>query len=265
MDLKMNGKTVLVTGGANGIGEATCRLFAAEGCAVAIVDRNAECGEALRDELRAQGAAASFVHADLTAAENCERAVAEAVKEFGGLDVLVNNAGVNDGVGLDRSPADFMASLQLNLSHVYAITHYAQKYLRQSHGSVVNLSSKVSVTGQGDTSGYAAAKGAINALTREWAIAFAPDGVRVNCVVPAECDTPQYENWFKTLPDPDTTRAAIERLIPFGNRMTSKEEMAAMIVFLASPASSHTTGQIVFVDGGYTHLDRAFSHGHNKW
>ncbi|MBG85768.1 MAG: short-chain dehydrogenase [Verrucomicrobiales bacterium] len=265
MDLKLVGKTALVTGGAKGIGEATCRLLAHEGVNVSIVDRDAQAGAKLGDELEKQGMPALFVEADLSDPANCEKAVKQTVSHFGNLDIVVNNAGVNDGVGLDRSPADFMASLQLNLSHVYAITHYAQNALKTDTGVVINVSSKVSVTGQGSTSGYAAAKGAINALTREWAIALAPDGVRVNCVVPAECDTPQYENWFKTLPNPEETRAAIERLIPLGNRMTSKEELAAMIVFLASPASAHTTGQIVFVDGGYTHLDRAFSHAHDKW
>jgi NAD(P)-dependent dehydrogenase (short-subunit alcohol dehydrogenase family) len=158
-----------------------------------------------------------------------------------------------------------MASLRRNLSHVFAVTHFAEAALKGSQGAIVNISSKVSVTGQGATSGYAAAKGGINSLTREWALAFAPHGVRVNCVVPAECATPQYENWFRTLPDPEGTRTAIARLIPLGRRMTAPEEVAAMVVFLASPRSSHTTGQIIFVDGGYTHLDRASHHGHSKW
>ncbi len=262
MDLGLKGKVALVTGGANGIGEACCRLLAAEGAKVGIVDRNQECGEALAGQL---GAAACFVLADLTEEAACRKAVDHIAETFGGIDILVNNAGVNDGMDLERSPADFMGSLKLNLFHVYAMTHYARNHLRQARGTIINLSSKVSVTGQGATSGYAAAKGGVNALTREWAVALAKDGVRVNCVVPAECDTPQYENWFQSLPNPDETRAAIEALVPFGKRMTSKEELAAMIVFLASPVSSHTTGQIVFVDGGYTHFDRAFTHDHDKW
>jgi L-fucose dehydrogenase len=211
------------------------------------------------------GDSVTGIAADLTSDEDCRRAVTETVARFGGVDVLVNNAGVNDGVTLERSPADFMQSLQRNLFHVYAMVHHAREHLCQANGVIINVSSKVSVTGQGATSGYAAAKGGVNALTREWALALAGSGVRVNCVVPAECDTPQYENWFKTLPDPAGTRAAIEALIPLGRRMTSKEEIAAMIAFLASPVSGHTTGQIIFVDGGYTHLDRAYSHGHSKW
>ena len=262
MNLELKGRTALVTGGASGIGEATVRLLAAEGARVAIVDKDAERGAALAAEL---GDSVIGVAADLTSDDDCRQAVESTALAFGGIDVLVNNAGVNDGVDLDQSPADFMRSLQRNLFHVYAVTHHARDHLRKANGAIVNVSSKVSVTGQGSTSGYAAAKGGVNALTREWAVALAKDGVRVNCVVPAECDTPQYENWFKTLPDPAGTRAAIEALVPLGRRMTSKEEIAAMIVFLASPVSAHTTGQIVFVDGGYTHLDRAYSHEHSKW
>ena len=266
MDLILTNKIALISGGASGIGEATARLFVAEGARVAIVDRNAARGDALVRELNSNGEKkALFMHADLTEEAACARAVSETVAAFGRLDVLVNNAGVNDSIGLDQSPEKFMASLRLNLFHVFALTHFAAEHLRASRGAVVNVSSKVSVTGQGGTSGYAAAKGGINALTREWAVTFAPHGVRVNCVVPAECITPQYENWFATLPDPAAARAAIEKLIPLGQRMTTPGEMAATIVFLASERSAHTTGQIVFVDGGYTHLDRAVSHGHQKW
>lgn len=265
MDLKLKNKVALVTGGARGIGEAIVRQLTDEGARVAIVDRNHEAGEALVSQLQGSGANVCFIPADLTLDDDCQQAVEQTVKTFGQLDVVVNNAGVNDGVSLEQSPAEFMQSLQLNLFHVYAITHYARTALRGSKGVVINISSKVAVTGQGKTSGYAAAKGAVNALTREWALALAADGVRVNCVVPAECLTPQYENWFKSLPDPAATKASVERLVPLGKRMTSPGEIAAAVVFLASPMSAHTTGQIHFVDGGYTHLDRAFTSEHAKW
>ena len=136
------------------------------------------------------------------------------------------------------------------------MAHYAADFLKQARGSIVNIGSKVCETGQGGTSGYAASKGAINALTREWAVELASAGVRVNAVLPAETWTPLYERCLAEMPDPVAARAAIERLIPLERRFTTIEELAAMAVFLASPASSHTTGQIIFVDGGYTHLDR---------
>ncbi len=265
MDLSLKNKVALVTGGASGIGEAVVRQLVHEGAQVAIVDRDAVRGEALVQALVAAGAQVQFVKADLTVEADCAQAVKETVRLWGRLDIVVNNAGVNDGVSLEQTPEQFMASLRRNLFHVFAITHFAAEHLKAARGAIINISSKVAVTGQGQTSGYAAAKGGVNALTREWAMALAAHGVRVNCVVPAECLTPQYEKWFRSLPDPAATQAAVEQLVPLGQRMTTPEEIAAMVLFLASERSAHTTGQIVFVDGGYTHLDRAYTHGHDKW
>ena len=262
MDLELTGKVVIVTGGAKGIGAATVEAFAEEGSRVAVVDRDAESGAALAASL---GSSVQFIEADLSESEACRRAVEQTVSAFGGVDVLVNNAGFNDGLGLDTPPEEFMTSVRSNLLHVYAMTHHALPHLQTGPGCIVNLGSKVSVTGQGRTSGYAAAKGAVNALTREWALALAPEGVRVNCVLPAECLTDQYERFFQSQPNPAAAQQAIGNLVPLGQRLTTPEEIAHTIVFLASPRSSHTTGQLVFVDGGYTHFDRAVGHDHEKW
>tara|TARA_B100001971_G_C18178147_1_gene531118 strand:+ start:302 stop:1087 length:786 start_codon:yes stop_codon:yes gene_type:complete len=260
MDLHLQDKAVIVTGGAKGIGAAAVESFAAEGAKVAIAGRSPAEGEPLAREV-----GGIFIEAELAEETACRNVVEETLKAFGQIDVLVNNAGFNDGRDLDTSPAEFIESVQLNLSHVYTLVHLCRGELAKNEGAIINVSSKVAVTGQGNTSGYAAAKGAMNALTREWAIALAPDNVRVNCVIPAECITPQYQRWFDSLNDPDGTRAAIEHLVPLGQRMTTPRELADMIVFLASPCSSHTTGQMIFVDGGYTHLDRAVSADHSKW
>jgi len=262
MDLGLRDKIVLVTGGAKGIGAATVKAFLAEDCKVVIVDRDTEAGPVLA---KSSGSKARFVEADLTNLKSCKQAVEQTVSWFGGLDVLVNNAGFNDGLGLETSPEDFMTSVQNNLLHVYAMTHYALPQIRKGPGCILNLGSKVSVTGQGQTSAYAAAKGAISALTREWAVALAPDKIRVNCVIPAECLTDQYEQFFQSQTDPDAAKKAIADLVPFAQRLTTPEEIAQTIVFLASECSSHTTGQLVYVDGGYTHFDRAVGHDHNKW
>ena len=227
---------------------------------MAIAGRSPDQGESLASEV-----GGLYIEAELSREAACHQVVQKTLATFNRIDVLVNNAGFNDGRDLNTLPADFMASVELNLSHVYTLVHLCRDQLVANQGAVVNVSSKVAVTGQGSTSGYAAAKGAINALTREWAVALAPDNVRVNCVLPAECITPQYQRWFDSLNNPQGTRAAIEQLIPLGRRMTTPEEMADMIVFLASPRSSHTTGQIIMVDGGYTHLDRAASADHTKW
>ena len=262
MDLGLRDKIVLVTGGAKGIGAATVKAFLAEDSKVVLVDRDADEGSALS---KSSGSKVSFIEADLTNLKSCKEAVEQTVSLFGGLDVLVNNAGFNDGLGLDTPPEKFMVSVQNNLLHVYAMTHYALPQIRKGPGCILNLGSKVSVTGQGQTSAYAAAKGAISALTREWAVALATDKIRVNCVIPAECLTDQYEHFFQSQTDPDAAKKAIADLVPFAQRLTTPEEIAQTIVFLASDCSSHTTGQLVYVDGGYTHFDRAVGHDHNKW
>lgn len=259
MDLQLASKVALVTGGASGIGAAVVRLLADEGARVAIVDRDESAGAALAAELRRRQQPVEFIRADLAQEEECRRGVELAMRAFNGIDVLVNNAGGNDTVGLEQAPADFARSLQRNLAHFFSVTHFALDALKRSRGAIVNVTSKVAVTGQGHTSGYAAAKGGVNALTREWAAALASHGVRVNAVAPAECDTPGYRRWFEAQADPAAARRAIESLVPLGRRLTAAEEIAAAIVFLASPRSSHTTGQIVYVDGGYTHLDRALT------
>ena len=260
MDLHLRDKVVLISGATKGIGAATARAFAAEGARVAILGRDLIAGRRLTAEL----AGSIFVAADLVSETDCQRAVQETFDSLGKIDVLVSNAGVNDSVPLTAAPADFLGSLQRNLLHVFSLTHHAQKHLVASRGAVVNVTSKVAWTGQGGTSGYAAAKGAINALTREWAVALGREGVRVNCVVPSECESDQYDRWFQSQPDPSAARARVEQLVPFGNRLTRSEELADSIVWLSSNRASHVTGQFLFVDGGYTHLDRALTSAH-RW
>jgi len=251
MNLELNDKVILVSGGARGIGEAIVRAFAAEGAWVMITDLND--ATALATEL---GPTVHCHQGDLTDDASCQAAVAACIDTWGRLDVLVNNAGVNDGKSLEASPAAFRESLERNLLHVFALAHHALLHLTETKGNIVNITSKVASTGQGGTSGYAASKGGVNGLTREWAADLVGRGIRVNAVAPAEVWTPMYANWIDSLADGDATRAAIEAQIPLGRRFTTPEEIADMAVFLASARSSHTTGQILYVDGGYTHLDR---------
>jgi L-fucose dehydrogenase len=260
MDLRLKGKVVLVTGGAKGIGAAIVRGCCAEGAVPVIVDRDEEAGEQLQAELRANRVETGLIIADLTAPEACATVVGGTIQKLGRLDALVNNAGVNDGVGLEcGDPAKFVVSLERNLVHYYAMAHYALEALKKAHGSIVNISSKTAVTGQGGTSGYVAAKGAILGLTREWAAELLPHGIRVNAVVPAEVMTALYRQWLSTFPDPQQKLNEIVSKIPLEKRMTKAEEVAATVLFLLSEQASHITGQYLFVDGGYVHLDRALT------
>jgi len=254
--LGLEGKTVIVTGGGAGIGGAISLALAEEGAIPAILGRSPLKPE-FEAKLRTLQPEAIFLRTELTDDAACAAAVAEIAARGRGVHGLVNNAGANDGVGLERSTADFLASLTANLGHYFGMAHHCLPHLRASRGAIVNISSKTAVTGQGGTSGYVAAKAAQLGLTREWAAALARDGVRVNAVVPAEVMTPLYASWIDTFDDPQAKLAQIESRIPLGKRMTLDREIADTVVFLLSARAGHTTGQWVFVDGGYTHLDRA--------
>jgi L-fucose dehydrogenase len=256
MDLELKDKVVLITGGAKGIGAAISRAVCAEGAIPIILDRDADAAHELHLELSPSG----ILVTELSTAENCRNAVGEVIAQFGRLDALVNNAGVNDGVGLEKgSPEKFVESLERNLLHYYNMAHYTLPYLKTAHGVIVNIASKTALTGQGNTSGYIASKGGILALTREWAVELLPYSMRVNAVIPAEVMTPLYRRWLDTFPNPQEKLQSIVAKIPFEKRMTLPEEIAAMVVFLLSPRAGHITGQHLFVDGGYVHLDRALT------
>jgi NAD(P)-dependent dehydrogenase (short-subunit alcohol dehydrogenase family) len=260
MDLLLKDKVIIVSGGAKGIGEGISKVLAGEGAIPFIVGRNEEDNKATVAAIEAAGGKAYQCVAELTLPEECEKAVKAVLDKAGRIDGLVNNAGVNDGVGLASGDYEaFMASLHKNVVHYYLLAHYSLPALRKSKGAIVNISSKTAETGQGNTSGYAASNGGRNALTREWAVELLNDGIRVNAIVVAECWTPLYERWIKTLPNPEEKLKSIVAKIPLENRMTTSEEIANMTAFLLSSRSSHTTGQLIHVDGGYVHLDRALS------
>lgn len=258
MDLQLKNKVVIVTGGASGIGAAISLTLAQEG-AIPVVYGKSPMPQEFETQLKALQPSYQFIQLELSDDAACRVAVARTHEQFGRIDGLVNNAGINDNVGLDAGRDAFVASLERNLIHYYVMAHYCVPHLKASRGSIVNISSKTAITGQGNTSGYCASKGAQLALTREWAAALLDSGVRVNAVIPAEVMTPLYQRWIASFDHPQEKLAGIVQKIPLGHRMTTVEEIARMSVFLLSDVSAHTTGQWVFVDGGYTHLDRALS------
>lgn len=260
MDMALAGKIVLVTGGAKGIGEAIVRALANEDAIPVIVDRDEEAALSLGEAVGGGGHSCHVLVRDLTEPGACQGVVEDTLEVAGRIDALVNNAGVNDTVGIEDSDVDeFLESLRRNLLHYYEMTRFALPSLKNTRGTILNMASKVALTGQGGTSGYAAAKGGILALTREWAVDFLRYGIRVNAVVPAEVMTPLYRQWVESFPDPEEKLARIVEKIPFERRMTRAEEVAASSLFLLSPQAGHITGQHLVVDGGYVHLDRAIT------
>jgi 3-oxoacyl-[acyl-carrier protein] reductase/L-fucose dehydrogenase len=263
MDLHLEGKVFIVTGGFRGIGKGIALQLAQEGAIPVIINRSPNEEAEFRADIEKYTDRYDVFILDLNETDGIAPIVDATYQKYGHLDGIVNNAGVNDNKDLETTSwRDFEKSLHGNLTHYYETVHAAYAYLKESHGAVLNIGSKTAVTGQGKTSAYAAAKGAILGLTREWAAAFVDSGVRVNAIVVAESWTPLYAKWIKTFGDEDAQAARVKLItdkIPLGHRMTTTEEIGNTAVFLLSDRSSHTTGQWVFVDGGYVHLDRALS------
>lgn len=258
MNLNLDGKIILVSGGAKGIGAAIVKALAIENAFPIIIGRNENDNLKMLQEITDLGLKADYFTAELTMPESCKTIVDAILSKYGRIDGLVNNAGVNDGIGLENGTYEgFMESLHKNVVHYYLLAKHALPALKQSKGSILNIGSKTAETGQGGTSGYAASNGARNALTREWAVELLPFSIRVNAIIVAEAWTPLYEKWINSFEDRDEKLKNITDKIPFENRMTSVDEIANMAVFLLSDKSSHTTGQLIHVDGGYVHLDRA--------
>ncbi|WP_298474191.1 SDR family oxidoreductase [uncultured Maribacter sp.] len=259
MDLNLKDKVVVITGAAGSkgsIGETILQNLAKEGAIPAVIDRNARGFEYVK-ELQEKGVDAIFCQTDVTNPDEIKRAVTTITEKYNRIDVVINNVGVNDGVGLDASYDEFMNSLKLNMVSYFLVVKHALPFLKKSKGNILNIGSKVGLTGQGGTSGYAASKGGVLGLTREWAVDLIKEGIRSNAIIISESWTPAYDSWIKTLENGEEKLKSIVKKIPLENRMTTPQEIADTCLFTISEKSSHTTGQFITVDGGYVHLDRS--------
>ncbi|SDX28858.1 L-fucose dehydrogenase [Lutibacter oricola] len=259
MDLGLKGKVVVISGAAGikgSIGETILQHLAEEGAVPAIIDRNARGFEYVK-ELQNKGIDATFCQTDVTNPNDIEKAIKTITDKYGKIDAVINNVGVNDGVGLDASYDEFMNSLKLNMVSYFLVVKHCLPFLKASKGNILNIGSKVGLTGQGGTSGYAASKGGVLGLTREWAVDLIKYGIRSNAIIIAESWTPAYDAWIKTLENGEEKLKSIVKKIPLENRMTTPDEIADTCLFTISEKSSHTTGQFITVDGGYVHLDRS--------
>jgi L-fucose dehydrogenase len=257
MNLDLNNKIIVVTGGARGIGESIVRRLADENAIPCIIDINRQLADQLVNTLQGNNKRCFAVIADLTKPDQCETAINKILGEFGSIHGLVNNAGLNDGVGLENGNYEkFVQSLHINAVHYFTVTHFALEAIKSSRGNIVNICSKVAQTGQGNTSGYAAANGIRLELATQWASELREYGIRSNAIVVAECYTPQYEWWINQQQDPQQKLNEINAKIPLERRMTKADEIADTAIFLLSSKSNPVSGEFFHVDGGYVHLDR---------
>ncbi|HXB30444.1 MAG TPA: SDR family oxidoreductase [Puia sp.] len=258
MNLNLQDKVVIVTGGASGIGRSIALSLASEKAIVCIIDHNENALPGISKEIAEAGGQVLCVPTELTSRDACMYAVNQILIKYEKIDGLVNNAGLNDGVGLENGDIKkFVESIDKNVGHYYTMAELCLPHIKKTKGVIVNICSKTGETGQGGTSGYAAANGARLALTDNLATMFSSTGTRVNAVVVAECWTPQYKWWISQQENPEEKLKEITSKIPLENRMTTCEEIADTVLFLLSPKSSGINGQWMHVDGGYVHLDRA--------
>jgi len=249
--LQLSSKVALITGGASGIGRATALLLAREGAAVTIADLNAQAGEAAVGEITGNGGRAIFESADITRAEDCRRMVERAIREFGRIDILFNNAGIiRRATILDLSEDDWDRVMAVNAKSVYLLSREVIPHMQdQGGGSIINMASGWGLAGGAKAAVYCASKGAVVLLTKAMAIDHGPQNIRVNCICPGDTDTAMLRTEAQQLGEANDRLLADAAKRPLG-RVGSPEEIAQAVLYLASDASSFVTGTALVVDGG---------------
>ncbi len=253
MSQRLKDQTVWISGGASGIGEATAKLFAQEGAKVAVVDLQADNGQAVVANINAAGGQAIFIEGDVSQAEQVQHSIEQTVAHFGSLHCLVNSAGVvHVGLLHDYGEADWDALMGVNLKSIFLAVKYGQPYLcEQPRSYVVNIASISGFIGQGSTPAYIASKHGVVGLTRAIALDYAADGLRCNAICPGITDTPMLRYHLNTTPDPEATLANRLRRVPMGIALQPLD-IAKAARYFASEDSAGITGTSLTVDAGYT-------------
>jgi NAD(P)-dependent dehydrogenase (short-subunit alcohol dehydrogenase family) len=249
--MQLTSKVAIITGGASGIGRATALLFAREGGAVVIADLNAQAGQGVVSEIEKAGGRARFEAADVTRAADCRRVVERAVREFGKIDILFNNAGIiQRATVLDLSEEDWDRVMAVNVKSIFLLSREVIPHMQKAGGgAIINTASGWGLTGGAKAAVYCASKGAVVLLTKAMAVDHGPQNIRVNCICPGDTDTGMLRSEAQQLGEASDRFLADAAKRPLG-RVGTPEEIAQAALYLASDASSFVTGTALVVDGG---------------
>ena len=247
--MENNRRVVIVTGAGSGMGKESALLFARQGDCV-VVNSQSDSGQAVCDEILAQGGSAAFVRGDVSGEETAKALVRCAVERFGRIDVLVNAAGiVTSGTVESLSAEEWDRTMAVNVRSVFLLAKHALPSLRESRGCIVSIASVIATKGTPDRAVYAASKGAVISLSRTMAREYAADGIRVNCVSPGAVRSESFEKRFLSGPNGEEVLREMSNRQPLG-RIGTPQEVAQAVVYLASPAAGYITGQNLVMDGG---------------